>query len=89
MEASLFGLTKQPMLKEMMGAAGIQRPRHDLGKLGHNGMLLGWQQEDSSLESSLTNGRVKDSDPDSWHVLRVYGVTSSAIRRCRSSSRGF
>ncbi len=42
MEASLFGLTKQPMLKEMMGEAGYKANGTLWESWGHNGMLLGW-----------------------------------------------
>ena len=42
MEASLFGLTKQPMLKEMMGEAGYKANGTVWESWGHNGMLLGW-----------------------------------------------
>ncbi len=42
MEASLFGLTKQPMLKEMLGEAGYKANGTVWESWGHNGMLLGW-----------------------------------------------
>ena len=42
MEASLFALTKQPMLKEMLGEEGYKRVGTMWESYGHNGMLLGW-----------------------------------------------
>lgn len=42
MEASLFALTKQPMLKEMLGEAGYKANGTVWEGWGHNGMLLGW-----------------------------------------------
>ncbi len=42
MEASLFGLTKQQMLKEMMGEAAYKASGTVWESWGHNGMLLGW-----------------------------------------------
>jgi MFS family permease len=42
MEASLFALTKQPMLKEMLGEEGYKRVGTAWESYGHNGMLLGW-----------------------------------------------
>lgn len=42
MEASLFGLTKQPMLKEMMGEAAYKTSGTVWESWGHNGMLFGW-----------------------------------------------
>jgi len=42
MEASLFGLTKQPMLKEMLGEAGYKLHGTFWEGWGHTSMLLGW-----------------------------------------------
>lgn len=42
MEASLFALTKQPMLKEMLGEKAYREIGSGWESLGHNGMLLGW-----------------------------------------------
>jgi MFS family permease len=42
MEASFFALTKQPMLKEMLGEAGYKANGTVWESWGHNGMLLGW-----------------------------------------------
>ncbi|MBI1334669.1 MAG: MFS transporter [Armatimonadetes bacterium] len=42
MEASLFGLTKQQMLVEMLGKAGYDKIGPYWEGWGHTGMLLGW-----------------------------------------------
>ena len=42
MEASLFGLTKQPLLKEMLGEAGYKANGTFWEGWGHTSMLLGW-----------------------------------------------
>lgn len=42
MEASLFALTKQPMLKELMGEAAYKDHGTVWESWGHNGMLMGW-----------------------------------------------